>query len=64
MGYSKVTNTNYYFSVRVVGGDGSRNIIKRSCIYDARTAVIKLANSLDLPFSTKINQSRAQSQGD
>jgi hypothetical protein len=54
MGESRMSNTNYYYSVRVVGKDGSWNVIKRDCMFDARTAVMKLAHELQIPFSTKI----------
>ena len=44
MGDNKITKTDYYFSVRLLGEKKDIHIIKKSCIFDARVAVIKLAH--------------------
>ena len=44
MGDNKITKTDYYFSVRLLCKKKDIHIIKKSCIFDARVAVIKLAH--------------------
>ncbi len=44
MGDSRITKTDYFYSVRLVGKKKDRQVIKKSCIFDARVAVIKLAH--------------------
>lgn len=57
-GQSRFTNTNYYYSVRVVNrkSQKSEHVIRKACIFDARTTIIELAYQLNIPFSTKINK--------
>lgn len=47
LGESRFTNTNYYYSVRVVSRAGrSEELIRRACLFDSRTAAIELAHHL------------------
>ena len=44
MGDSRITKTDFYYSVRIVGQKKDMHVIKKSCMFDARVAVIKLAH--------------------
>ena len=47
LGESRFSNTNYYYSVRVIDKAGrSEELIRRACLFDSRTAVIELAYHL------------------
>ena len=47
MGESRFSNTNYYYSVRVVSKDGrSEEVIRKACLFDSRAAIIELGHHL------------------
>ena len=54
MGESRFTNTNYYYSIRVITEQGGWEIIKKSNIFSSRTSLLQLAELHALPHSTKI----------
>lgn len=54
IGEDRFTNTNYYYSIVIVDSDGHCEIIQKSNLFDARTAVITIGVTLDIPYSVKV----------
>lgn len=42
--------------MRVINNGKSCEVLRKSCMFDAREAVLKLADQLLIPFSTKIRK--------